>query len=89
MEIKNGGITKGSEVLATNYRSIAEQVMDGETGLLVANQEPDVLEDQLVRFLHCDSKNRGRLGGAHFGDHFSLAPVQQHLRDTLERVMVL
>jgi glycosyltransferase involved in cell wall biosynthesis len=48
-------------VVATNVGSVAEAVLDGETGLLVPAEDPDALAHALRRGL-ADPELRGRLG---------------------------
>jgi len=77
-------MANGCAVLATNYRGIPEQVVDGQTGFLVASQDPDVLADQLITLMNSNPEDMGRSGRVHFDDHFSRASVKQHLLQILE-----
>ena len=51
----------GKPVVATNVAGIPEQIVDGETGLLVPPGDPEALADALVHLLE-SSAVRERLG---------------------------
>jgi len=76
-------MANGCAVLATHYRSLPEQVLDGETGYLVADQTPDILADRLIRLLEGDPQQMGRAGRAHFEAQYSHATVQHRLLTAL------
>lgn len=77
-------MANGCAVLATRYRSIPEQVLDGETGFLVSSQDPKALVELLIAFLDRDVQAMGRAGRAHLEARFSLHVVRQRLLETLE-----
>lgn len=76
-------MANGCAVLATRFRSIPEQVVDGETGLLVENQDPDHLADRLAELLECDLEAMGQAGREHFDKKFSRVAIEQKLLDAL------
>jgi glycosyltransferase involved in cell wall biosynthesis len=77
-------MANGCAVLATRYRSIPEQVLDGETGFLVSGQDPNALVERLIAFLDRDVQAMGRAGRAHLESRFSSAAIRQKLLATLK-----
>lgn len=76
-------MANGCAVLATRYRSIPEQVIDGDTGFLVDDQDPQALADRLEAALAGDVAAMGRAGRALFEARFSRASVHARLLDSL------
>jgi glycosyltransferase involved in cell wall biosynthesis len=60
-------------VVATDIGGVREIVVDGETGLLVALNEPDALADGIVRLLEADAERErfGQAGRQRLEEHFS------------------
>ncbi len=60
-------------VVATDIGGVREIVVDGETGLLVALDEPDALADAIVRLLEADAERErfGQAGRRRLEEHFS------------------
>lgn len=77
-------MANGCAVVATRYRSIPEQVQDGRTGFLVADQDPGQLARTLARFAEQDPQEMGRNGAALFDTTFSNTSVHKALLQALE-----
>ena len=60
-------------VVATDIGGVREIVVDGETGLLVALDEPEALADAIVRLLGADAERErfGQAGRRRLEEHFS------------------
>lgn len=76
-------MANGCVVLATRFRGIPEQVLDGETGILVEDQDPDRLAERLMELRSCDLRVMGQAGRAHFDKNFSKAIVHRGLLNSL------
>lgn len=76
-------MANGCAILATNYRSIPEQVIDAQTGFLLDSQRPDLIADRLSAFLPADMENFAVANRALFDERFSRASVRGKLLEEL------
>lgn len=76
-------------VVSTHAGAIAEAVVDGETGLLVAPRDVPALAEALIRLMH-DAPLRARFGAAgreHAVRHFAISTMASRMEAVFERVL--
>jgi glycosyltransferase involved in cell wall biosynthesis len=79
----------GLPVIATNIGGSVDQVVEGETGLLVAPGDPDQLASAIEKLMN-DSELRRRMGQAAVArvrEHFSTSKMTARIEQLLESVM--
>jgi glycosyltransferase involved in cell wall biosynthesis len=82
------GLSAGLPVVATNQGAIAETIVDGESGFILASAAPDELAERILLLLH-DPRLRDRMAKAaraRYLDHFTQERADTHLADWLTEV---
>jgi glycosyltransferase involved in cell wall biosynthesis len=82
------GWSAGLPVVATNQGAIAETIVDGESGFILASAAPDELAERILLLLH-DPRLRDRMAKAaraRYLDHFTQERADTHLADWLTEV---
>jgi glycosyltransferase involved in cell wall biosynthesis len=81
-------IAAGLPIVTTNRGAIAETVVDGESGFVLAHPDPQALADHILRLLEDDAlrERMGQAARARHREHFTQARADERLADWLTAV---